>query len=277
MLIGVIDVGGGTRGVYGAGVFDWCMDHGVSFDYFAGVSAGSANGASFLAGQRGRNLRFYNEYAFRKEYMSWNNFRRTGEYIDLDYIYTTLSGTNGEDPLDYDAMMRNPTRMEIVASNAILGVPEYYSKEIMRRDDYAPIKGSCAVPLACKPYNVYGTPCFDGGISDPIPYARAFAQGCDHVVVVLTRPKSSFRKPNRDIRFARLLRRRYPKAAELLSRRSETYNRSLRAVLELERQGKVTIIAPEDIGQMKTLTQDHAAILSMYEKGYRDASVIERL
>ena len=46
MKLGVIDVGGGFRDIYGAGVFDWCLDHGVNFDYCIGISAGSANLAS---------------------------------------------------------------------------------------------------------------------------------------------------------------------------------------------------------------------------------------
>ena len=41
--IGIIDVGGGLRGIYAAGVFDWCMENGVQFDYGIGISAGSAN------------------------------------------------------------------------------------------------------------------------------------------------------------------------------------------------------------------------------------------
>ena len=32
MKLGVIDVGGGFRDIYGAGVFDWCLDHDVNFD-----------------------------------------------------------------------------------------------------------------------------------------------------------------------------------------------------------------------------------------------------
>ena len=51
--IGAVDVGGGTRGIFGAGVLDYCMDNDLHFDHFVGVSAGSANGASYLAGQRG--------------------------------------------------------------------------------------------------------------------------------------------------------------------------------------------------------------------------------
>ena len=52
--IGVIDVGGGLRGIYAAGVFDWCMENDVQFDYGIGISAGSANLASYISGQHGR-------------------------------------------------------------------------------------------------------------------------------------------------------------------------------------------------------------------------------
>ena len=55
MKIGVIDVGGGLRGVYGAGVFDYCMENEIHFDYCVGISAGSANISSYLAKQMGRN------------------------------------------------------------------------------------------------------------------------------------------------------------------------------------------------------------------------------
>ena len=121
-MIGIVDVGGGLRGVYGAGVFDTCLEEKLTFDYLIGVSAGSANVASFLAGQRGRNLRFYTDYAFRKAYMSLGNFLRRGNYLDLDYIYGgTLSNTGGEDPLDYDAMAANPAQAKVVATDAATG------------------------------------------------------------------------------------------------------------------------------------------------------------
>ena len=64
--IGVIDVGGGFRGIYAAGVLDYCMDQEIRFDVGIGVSAGSANVVSYAAGQRGRNLTFYTGYGMRK-------------------------------------------------------------------------------------------------------------------------------------------------------------------------------------------------------------------
>ena len=49
MKTGVVDVGGGLRGVYTAGVFDYCLDQDIRFDLGIGVSAGNANVASYIA------------------------------------------------------------------------------------------------------------------------------------------------------------------------------------------------------------------------------------
>ena len=46
MKTGIIDVGGGLRGVYAAGIFDFCLDADIHFDLGIGVSAGSANALS---------------------------------------------------------------------------------------------------------------------------------------------------------------------------------------------------------------------------------------
>lgn len=49
MKTAVIDVGGGLRGIYASGVLDRCLDDKVCFDTGIGVSAGSANIASYIA------------------------------------------------------------------------------------------------------------------------------------------------------------------------------------------------------------------------------------
>ena len=50
--------------------------NGVKFDYGIGISAGSANLASYLSGQRGRNYLFYEEYSMRRQYMGAGNMLR---------------------------------------------------------------------------------------------------------------------------------------------------------------------------------------------------------
>ncbi|MBR0093122.1 MAG: patatin family protein [Lachnospiraceae bacterium] len=273
--IGYIDVGGGTRGIYGAGVLDYCMDKGIVFDRMIGVSAGSANCASYLSGQRGRNFRFYDEYAFRKEYMSMRNYRRTHSYIDLDYIYSTLSNSYGENPMDYDAMMAHPADFDIVATNAVTGRPVYFRKRNILRDHYDFFKASSCVPVVNRPYPIGTGLYFDGGISDPVPIRRAFERGCDRVVLVLTRPRSYARKSRKDKLFARSLYHEFPRAASAMANRASTYNRQMQIAMRLEQKGRVLIIAPDSIGKLKTLSQDHRQLELLYEKGYEDAKAIE--
>ena len=124
---GIIDVGGGMRDAYGAGVLDWCLDNDVMFDYCIGVSAGSANFSSYLARQRGRNLKFYLDYDHREEVMSMKNYVRTGNYVDFDYVYGDLCKAGGECPLDFAAIMENPAEYKIVATNALNGRPYYFA------------------------------------------------------------------------------------------------------------------------------------------------------
>lgn len=273
--IGIVDVGGGMRASYGAAVFDHCLDMGISFDDLAGVSAGSANIASFLGKQKGRNLRFYADYAFRREYMSVSNMFKKGNYLDLEYIYgDALTNRNSEDPLNFENIADSGKNFMIIATDAETGQPVYYHKEDMAQDDYGAIKGSSCVPVAAQAYHWKGKYLYDGGLSDPIPYHLCFENGCDKVVVVLTRPESFRRDPKKDSLPAKLIQRKWPNAANAMRHRAEVYNRQLDALEELVKQGRALIIAPDDIGGMSTLSKDRAEIVAMYDKGYRDAEKI---
>lgn len=275
--IGVIDVGGGMRSAYGAGVLDWCLDNGVRFDYGLGVSAGSANVTSYLAGQRGRAARFYTQYLTRPEYMGLRNAVRTGSYLGLDYVYGTLMNAGGEDPLDFQALQDSGAMYRIVATNARTGRPVYFGPSSMRQDDYAPLKASSCLPVLDRPYVIDGVPYFDGTISDPVPIRQAFADGCGKVVVILTRPRAFHRSAAHDVAAAALLGARYPKAGRALAQRAHTYNRELDAAERLARQGRVVIVAPESIEGMSTLKEDVQAIERLYQAGYHDAEQLRAL
>lgn len=274
MKIGIIDVGGGLRGSYSAGVYDWCHDNDVHFDYCMGISAGSANLSSYLAGQRGRNMKFYTGFNLRPESIGVKNFVKDRNYVDLEYVYGELSNSYGECPLDFQAVQDNPAEFHIVATDAETGKPFYFDKSYMTQDNYAPIKASSCVPAVNQPYMVNGIPYYDGGIADPIPLEKCFADGCDKVVLVLTRPKDFERSPEKDRFAAAALKHRYPKAAEAMSRRAIRYNTELWLARQYEEKGKVLIVAPDDIGEMSTLTKDKDMIEALYYKGYRDAEKI---
>lgn len=275
MKTGIVDVGGGLRGIYAVGILDYCMDKNVRFDLGIGVSAGSANLISYAAGQRGRNHQFYTEYAFRKQYMSVGNYIRTRSYVDMDYVYGTLSNADGEYPLDYPAFRDNPMDFYVVATDAFTGQARYFVKGDVEQDNYNIMKASSSIPFVCRPYVVQGIPYYDGALSDPVPVRKAFELGCDRVVLILTRPEHKLRDSKQDEKLAVRIRTKYPKAAEALSRRAQLYNESVAVAQECAKQGKVLIVAPDDTCGVNTLSRKKAAIQQLYEKGYKDAKKIE--
>jgi predicted patatin/cPLA2 family phospholipase len=272
---GIIDVGGGLRDIYGAGVFDFCLDHSITFDYGIGVSAGSGNMMSFLAGQRGRTFGFYHFFAFRKEYMSAGNFLRNRSYIDLNYIYGTLSNSDGEFPFEYEKFEANPMQFKVVATDAETCEPKYFDKSEILRDRYDIIKASCAIPFVCKPVEIDGREYFDGGVADPVPLKKAYEDGCDFVTVILTLPRD-FRMTGggKDNFAAKRLHEKYPNMAYGLYARFDTYNAQINYLEKMEREGRARIIAPDDLCGMTTLSKDRSKMRMLYEKGYEDAKVL---
>ena len=274
-MLGILDVGGGLKGAYSSGIYDYLLDEGIEIPYCIGVSAGAANMVSYLSGQRGRSLKFYVDYAFRKEYMSAAALFRKGSYLDLDYIYSTLSNSDGECPLDFKAFSENKAKFTIVATEAESGRPHYFTKEEIRQDCYDILKASSCIPVVCRPYLVDGAYYFDGGIADPIPYQKALLDGCERLVVVLTRP-IDYQKPQQ--KYLPVIRRalhRFPKAYQAVSVRHELYNQSLKTLKKARQTGKVLIVSPDDCCGIDTLKRNRAALHKLYEKGYRDGAKIK--
>ena len=275
MKIGVVDVGGGFRGIYAVGILDYCLDNNIKFDLGIGVSAGSANLISYAAGQRGRNHRFYTDYGFRKQYASMRNFIVKKSYVDMDYVYGTLSNADGEYPLDYPAFRDNPMEFYVVATDAATGEAKYFDKRDVRQDDYSIMKASSAIPFVCRPYAVQGRPYYDGALGDPVPVNKAFELGCDRVVLILTRPEHILRDSGQDEKFAARIRKKYPRAAEKLCLRAQHYNESVARAQEYAKQGKVLIVSPDDTCGVSTLSRKKEALQKLYEKGYRDGEKIK--
>ena len=70
MKTGLVLEGGAMRATYTIGVLDVLMENNIRFDGIIGVSAGAIHGASYVAHQPGRNIRYYKKYASDKRFMS---------------------------------------------------------------------------------------------------------------------------------------------------------------------------------------------------------------
>ena len=268
---GLVLEGGGMRGIFTVGVLDCFMDHGVRFPYTVGVSAGASNGISYISGQRGRS-RFSNiDLLKHYNYIGWRHFLRGRGYIDLDYIFYVYPERYY--PFDYDAFFKAPERFEMVVSNCLTGQAEYLEEKRDRDRLLAVCKASCTLPVLCPITYVDGVPMVDGGVCDAIPVRHALEQGCDRLVLVLTRNKG-YRKADKDFYLPGFIYHQYPALREQLRTRYRRYNETLDFIERLEREGKAIVIRPEKPLRVGRTGHDPQALADLYEEGY---ALAERL
>ena len=270
MKYGLIVEGGGMKCVYSAAILDKFIDDDINFDYGIGVSAGSANLASYLAGQRNRTKRFYTVHNKDWRYLSLRSLIRRGSLFGLDYIYGDLSNEGGGDPIHYEAMMKNPCEMELVTTDAVEGTPVYLDKMDVEKNNYWAFKASCALPVACRPVQHNGHIYYDGGVSDSIPVDRALAMGCDKLVVLMSKPVGYKKEPQKGAAFFRAALKKYPAMIKALEHRHEMYNRQLERVYELEREGKVFLFMMSEDKHISVYTKDSSPLLEVYDLGLSD-------
>lgn len=274
--IGLIVEGGGMKCAYSAGVLDAFLDAHINFDYVIAVSAGAANAASYLAGQCGRNLRFYTDWTHDPEYFGLKSYLKTGNLFGLHYIYADLTNSTGKDPLDFPALLANPTEYWMVVTDAATGTPVYFPKSALHQDDYRCIMASCALPAACKPIEIDGGLYYDGGVSDAIPVQRALTDGCDKVVAILSKPRGFVKKPEGMRLFYSTMCRRYPNTVKALNERHLMYAKSQKRLYDLEKDGKAFIFAPSAPPKMSTYTMDRAVEQQLYDLGLQDYHTAEK-
>lgn len=272
---GLMDIGGGMRGAYASGVLDFLLDHGIELDYCLGVSAGSANLITYISKQPGRDFDFYDKYSFRKEYMSIGNWVTKRSFLDLDYIYSYLSNEDGESPLDFDAFESSKTRFVVSGTVADSAETHFFGKEDFHRNDLSVLKASSALPVACHPYAVDGVEYFDGGINDPIPYAKAFEDGCDKIILIATKPAEIDIPRQRRWHLMRPLMIKYPEIWRALGVRHEKYNAEMHELRNMQKEGRALIVSPSELFGIDTIKRTHEGFVALHDEGYVDAQAID--
>ena len=119
-----------------------------------------------------------------------------------------------------------------------------------------------------------GVPYFDGALSDPVPIEKAFAEGCDRVVLILTKPAAIPRRQGKDRVLADLIEQSYPIAARQLRLRAERYNRAVQLARQYEKEGRMYILSPADISGVDTLKRNRPALQRLYQMGLQDGRTL---
>lgn len=270
MKIGLVLEGGANRGVFTAGVLDYLMEQGVVFQYVVGTSAGAGNAMNYIAGQLGRSRDTNISKDKRYQYFGLKTLLKTGHLFDMNTIYWEIP--TKYHLFDFDAYFANPMEREYTATNCLTGEAVYLQDQGTDRRHLMTIgMASSALPGATPEVVVGGIPYADGGVADSISVRRAFAMGCDKVVVVQTRRKDFRMKLSKGTKLlARRNRKKYPAFAKAMLRRPEVYNETLEFIRRMEEEGKVLSIRPE-MPEVKRLERDYHKLMKFYRHGYQQA------
>ena len=263
--------GGATRGVFTSGVLDYLMEQGVYTSHVVGVSAGACNGVDYVSRQPGRTrdcmIHKEREYSY---YYGFRKFIKKKSLMNMDMIFDRYP--NEIFPFDYETYFASEMECEMVTTNCETGQAEYMTERHDRERLMKVCRASCSMPLVAPIVNVDGVPYLDGGLTDSIPVRRAMEIGNEKIIVVLTR-NPGYRKKPTSRAAADLYRRAYRKYPELVRaaiRRNYEYNRQIRQVEQLEREGKIFVFCPR-IPTVSRIEKDYDALMHFYEHGYQQA------
>lgn len=268
MKKGLVLEGGGMRGLYTTGVLDSFLDHGITFDYVIGVSAGACHAASYISNQRGRSFKVNTDYLDDKRYLSFSNYIKTKSLFGMDLIFDEIP--NKLNLFDYDKFLSSPCEFKIGTTDVLTGKPVYFEKGEVNRDCTV-LKASSSIPIFAPIVNYKDGKFVDGGTSDPIPVKKALEDGCDKVVVVLTRHRDYEKGTEKFRRIYKHALNKYPNLISTLDVRHEIYNDTTRYIKKLEAQGKALVVAPEQPLTVGRFEKKKEKLLGIYHLGIKDA------
>ena len=257
--------GGGMRGVFTCGVLDYLMDHKLSFPYTVGVSAGACNGLSYMSHQRGRGRYSNIDLLAKYKYIGIRPLLKRRGLIDQQLLFHRFPDRIL--PYNYKAYAENPNRFEMVTTDCVSGKACYWEEKLDEKRIIDIVKASSSLPYACPIIYVDGKPMLDGGIVDSIPLMRAYGQGFDDCVVVLTRNRG-YRKSDKEVMVPRFIYKEYPRLRVALRNRNKIYNEQLEMVERLEDEGKIKVIRPLKPIVVDRMETSVRKLTDLYEEGY---------
>ncbi len=274
MKIGLVLEGGASRTFFSCGVMDRLLELKIYADYVIGVSAGISFGVSYSSRQTGRNRRIMTDYQHNKQYAGIRHLLngKNKSYYNLKYVFDDIP--NGLLPFDYEAFDNRKENCIAVVTEMKSGKAEYL--ELPADKEFTALRASCALPLLFKPIEINGKLYMDGGVSDSLPFEKAFSDGCDKAIVLLTRPRGYIKGYEKATPLVKLAYKKYPEFLKSFLNRPENYNNSMKRLYKLETEGKAFIIAPKDVFGVGRTERDPKKLRKLYDEGYEECKNAEK-
>ncbi len=267
MKVGLVLEGGAMRGMFTAGVLDTFIKHNIKFDIVVGVSAGALFGVNYLSKQSGRVIRYNKRFNRDKKYIGIRPLLQEGNIVNTKYAYDDVP--KKLDAFDDETFRNSNVPFYAVITDIETGKPEYVQiKSVFNQMDT--LRASGSMPFVSKPVIVDGKKYLDGGISDSIPYEWLLNQGCDKVVVILTRDME-YKKAAIPKFPVKLYYNKYPCVYNRLAQRHNEYNNSVKNLLDLEKTGKAFVVRPSKPISVSLVERNPNMLQDVYELGLTDA------
>lgn len=263
---GLVLEGGGLRAIFTSGVLDAFMENEIKFPYVIGVSAGSCNAVSFIAQNLHRMRDIIIGYSDDERYMSFKSLIKNGEYINTKWVYGELSYDIF--PINYERFENSGVNLCVVTTNIETGKAEYFYPKHFR-NGCPEIVASCALPIASKPVRVGENMYYDGGITDSIPLKKAYDDGCEKCVVILTQHRDYAKRPIHHDKAVNRVMKRHPNVAKSILNRHEMYNNQKQFIFEEEKEGNAFVICPDEPLHCPVLDSDIEKLQKIYDLGYK--------
>ena len=262
--------GGAMRGLFTAGVMDVLMEHDISFDGIAGISAGASFGCNYKSHQIGRVLRYNKRYSKDPRFCSIKSLITTGDLYGAKFCYYTLP--EELDIFDQETFKNDPTQFYVGATNVSTGRISFHLCSDGGHKDVEWMRASASMPLVSRPVSIDGNLYLDGGISDSVPYKFMENHGYNRNVIVLTQPKG-YRKKKSDYNktLINIAFKKYPALAGTIIRRYFMYNRQMQDIDKREAQNISIVLRPPHPLNIGRTEKDPAELDRVYLIGRREA------
>ena len=264
--IALVIEGGGMRGVVGAGAACALRDLGIAdcFDDVYGVSAGALTAAYLVAGCSLAATPIYWETLLPARFLSPARALRGGPVMNLDYLID--EALTNLVPLDEAAIASNPVRLHVIASS--LDARRAVDLDASHGPLRDRLRASARVPLCSGgPVRLGGERFIDGCVFEPLPVARAIADGATHVLVLRTLPRMARRRGLLAVTLDDALRVRHPQLRGSAASSCGRYLQQLDDLDAWDEGGQVWALAPS--GQpLRTYCRSAAALADGANRGY---------
>lgn len=259
--------GGGTRGVFTAGVLDYLMEKKVKFPYVIGVSAGACNAIDYVSKQIGRTKDCTIIQDRKNRYIGTKDALKKGYLFDMDRLFDEYP--NRLFPFDFDTYFASDIQCEVVVTNCLTGEAMYLSEKQDKERLLTICRASSSIPLISPVVDVDGIPCVDGGVADSVPLIHSMKLGHQKNVVVLTRNKGYRKKaPGKSRLLYTAALKKYPNLLNALLNRYRNYNRVMELVEKWEEEGHIFVIRPE-VEPVSRTEQNVEKLTEFYDHGYQ--------